>query len=488
LNENTHADMGAEPNLQASSEYKPMLSPNWVETWSSEEVHNLQQTDKTISYIIQLKAERNEPPDKEVSIKADGELKALLNQWEKLEVHGNLLYRSFVSSDPNMDDFMQLVVPSTLRKEILFMLHSHKSAGHLGITKTLGKLRQRFYWPGYKADVERWCKHCKVCETINSSLNPKKAPLQQKPVHRRMDRIACDIMGPVEISENGNRYILVVCDYVSKFTEAYPLADITAQTVADVLSTQWICRYGCPVVVHSDQGRNFESELFKAMCALWDIHKTRTSRYRPCSDGLVERQNRTIKKLLRAFTEENPKTWEDHLPYVMMAYRATDQSSTNASPNLLMFGEENRLPVDLMYADCSLEQEVPVCPQEYIEWVREASRSAFTRAHEHLKKSAQRQKRLYDRNTHLREFKVGDWVWVLHPPSEQKKFGRGWLGPSLVIKRLGKVNYVVQSSQMARKITLHVDHMKVYLHDDVPESWVEKAGTRKDVGVQVNPL
>ena len=72
-------------------------------------------------------------------------------------------------------------------------------------------------------------------------------------------------------------------------------------------------------------------------------------------------------------------------------------------------------------------------------------------------------------------------MWVL-------QFGRGWLGPSLVIKRLGKVNYVVQSSQMARKITLHVDHMKVYLHDDVPESWVEKAGTRKDVGVQVNPL
>jgi hypothetical protein len=148
----------------------------------------------------------------------------------------------------------------------------------------------------------------------------------------------------------------------------------------------------------------------------------------------VERQNRQIRKLLRAYVDENPKSWEDHLPYVMMAYRASDQCSTKASPNLLLFGEENRLPVDLMYADCTLEQEVPLCPQEYIEWIRDAARSAFSTAQKHLKQSAQRQKRLYDKNTHLREFRVGDWVWVLHVPTQKKKFGRGWQGPNLVIQ------------------------------------------------------
>jgi transposase InsO family protein len=383
---------------------------------------------------------------------------------------------------------MQLVVPPELRKEILFMLHSHKSAGHLGIAKTLGKLRQRFYWPGYKADVERWCKHCKVYASINPGPLPTKAPLQQKPVYRRMDRIACDIMGPVETSDNGNSYILVVGDYVSKFTEAYPIPDMLVQTVCDVLSREWICRYGCPVVLHSDQGRNFESELFQQLCTLWEVHKTRTSRYRPNSDGMIERCNRSIKKMLRAFTDENPKSWEDHLPYIMMAYRATDQSSTHTSPNLLLFGEENRLPVDLMYADCSLEQDIPHCPQQYIEWVRDAARSAFTSAQKHLKQSAQRQKRLYDKNTHLRKFLVGNWVWILHPPSQQKKFGRGWQGPFLIVQKLGDVNYVVQRDEESRRITLHVDHIKPYIHDDTPENWLKSKDqtNQTEIGVQVN--
>ena len=345
----------------------------------------------------------------------------------------------------------QIVVPPVLRKEILFMLHSHRSSGHLGIRKTLGKIRQRFYWPGHKADVERWCKDCKICECTNSSLNPPKAPLQQMPVYRRMDRIACDICGPVKESEHGNIYILVICDYVSKYTEAYAIKEISAQTVADKLTNEWICRFGCPLVIHTDQGSNFESELFAQMCKLWDIHKTRTARYRPPSDGLVERQNRTIKKMLKAFVEENPKSWEDHLPFLMMAYRATIQESTKCSPNLLIFGEEIRLPVDLMYADCSLQQDTPLCPSEYVEWVRNATRMAFSTARENLKKSAERQKQHYDTNTKLRIFSVGDWVWILHPPAYRENFGKEWLGPYLITSKWGEVNYSVQANPESRK-------------------------------------
>ena len=450
---------------------KPGLHPNWVNSWSKADIKVMQNNDQAIKQIILLKEERNDPPDKEIVQKADHELKALLHQWEVLEIHDNLLYRKYTDVDSGRE-FMQMVVPPNLREEILYMLHSHKSAGHLGISKTLGKLRQRFYWPGHKKDVERWCKRCKVCEAVNSSLDPKRAPLTQKPVYKRMDRLALDIVGPVEISPKGNSYILVVCDYVSKYTEAYPMPDITAQTVCDVLCSEWICRFGCPVTLHSDQGKCFESQLFRQMCELFDIHKTRTSRYRPNSDGQTERQNRTIIKMLRCLAQESPKSWEDHLPYVMMAYRATNHSSTNASPNLLTFGEENRLPVDLLYAECTLEQDIPLCPQVYIEWLRKSTKQAYQDSQKHLKASAERQKRNYDRNTYLREFKVGEWVWVLYPPHQQKKFGTGWQGPSLIVQRLGLVNYVVQASENAKRITVHVDHIKEYLHEDTPRSWL----------------
>ena len=473
--------LGARPKgLQSRN----ALPPNWVESWSTEEIQTLQNKDYALNKILELKRGDNPLPDKKSLFNEDSEYKLLCNQWDKLEVHNNILYRRWTPQDSRDAECIQIVVPLELRKQILQMLHSHKSAGHLGIAKTLGKLRQRFYWPGHKKDVERWCKHCKICESLNRSLNPKKAPLQPKPTFRRMDRIACDLMGPVLTSEKGNSYVLVVCDYFSKYTEAYAIADMTAQTVADKIATEWVCRYGCPVSIHSDQGRQFESTLFQELCKVLDIHKTRTSRFHPQSDGVVERMNRTIKKMLQAMVDENPEQWDEHLPYAMMAYRATIHESTKCSPNLLLFGDENRQPVDLLYGECIIGEEVPICPSEYVEWVRDAYRTAFSKAREHLKTTAEKQKKLYDGNTFLRKFNIGNWVWVLNPPIMRNKFGRGWQGPFLIIKRLGDVNYVVQKGPNERQITIHIDHIKQYLHKDTPEPWVLSEAKYKEVAVQ----
>ena len=148
-----------------------------------------------------------------------------------------------------------------------------------------------------------------------------------------LETIACDIVGPIATSRNGNNYILVVADYFTKFVKAYPLIDQTAQTVADTLVTQWVCRYGMPLVIHNDQGRNYESILFKEMCRLLDIEKTRTSRYRPQSDGLVERVNRTLRQMLRAVVSDFGSDWDDHLPYILLVYRSTVHESVNFTPN-----------------------------------------------------------------------------------------------------------------------------------------------------------
>jgi ribosomal protein L21E len=301
-----------------------------------------------------------------------------------------------------------------------------------------------------------------------------------------MDRIACDIMGPVQMSTDGYSYIMVVGDYFTKYTEAYPLKEISAQTCADILCTQWFVRFGCPLALHTDQGRNFEANLFKEICQLWDIQKTRTARYRPNSDGQIERYNRSLKKMLKSVIDDNHEGWPDFLPYVQQAYNASIHESTKCSPNRMLFNTENRLPVDIIYADCAMEEVVPQCPCEYTEWVRDASRECFSKAREHLKRAAERQKTIYDRNTCMREFKIGDWVWVFFPPELQNKFGRAWKGPYLVVKKLGEVNYVVQESSKARRITLHVDHMKLYISDDTPVSWVHSESHRTNAAVQTD--
>jgi transposase InsO family protein len=109
-----------------------------------------------------------------------------------------------------------------------------------------------------------------------------------------LERISLDILGPVSQTYKGNKYILVVTDYFTRFAEAYSLPDIEATTVADKLLTEFICRYGLPLQIHTDQGAQFTSNIFTEMCKRLHISKTRNSPYHPQSSGLVERLNHNI--------------------------------------------------------------------------------------------------------------------------------------------------------------------------------------------------
>ena len=118
-------------------------------------------------------------------------------------------------------------------------LHSGIGGGHLGVEKTVGKVRQRYYWIGYKGDVQRWCRQCDVCAMHKTGPPKKHAELNQIKVGSPLELIAIDIMGPLPQTVNGNRFIVVVSDYFSKWTEAYALPQHTAKDVADILVPQW---------------------------------------------------------------------------------------------------------------------------------------------------------------------------------------------------------------------------------------------------------
>ena len=110
----------------------------------------------------------------------------------------------------------QLIVPSTLRSKVLHQLHNQACSGHLGIRKTIGRLRRRFYWVGYKNDVKVWCATCLECQKRKSPNKKFVAPMKQYIVGAPFERVALDIMGPLPESTKGNKYILVVSDYFIK--------------------------------------------------------------------------------------------------------------------------------------------------------------------------------------------------------------------------------------------------------------------------------
>ena len=109
----------------------------------------------------------------------------------------------------------------------------------------------------------------------------------------------------------GNRYILVVADYFTRWTEAYPIPNQEATTVARQFIVKFVCRYGAPLQILRHQGAQFQSQLFAEMCQLLNIDKTRTSSYHPQTDGLVDRFNRTLTSMLSHFVNDHQKDWDD---------------------------------------------------------------------------------------------------------------------------------------------------------------------------------
>ena len=157
----------------------------------------------------------------------------------------------------------QMVCPAVLRKLVLREVYDGRVSGHLVTTRTLHRIKSRLYWPGVIRDVENWCNKCERCAQSKPRPGPKHQPMGHAPVGDRMEIIVLYIMDPGVRSSAGNRYIMILVDTFTKWTEAYASRDHTAQTVADALVTRFICRFGVPSVIHTNCGREFESNLMK---------------------------------------------------------------------------------------------------------------------------------------------------------------------------------------------------------------------------------
>ncbi|XP_063436328.1 protein NYNRIN-like [Mytilus trossulus] len=351
----------------------------------------------------------------------------------------------------------------------MHQLHTQRIAGHLGRDKTLKAVKFRFFWPGMSTDVMNWCRECWDCAKGKPGPGAGKAPLQQSKVGAPFDRIGIDIVGHCPITAKNNEYIIVIQDYFTKWVEAFAVPNHTAQTVADKLVTELFCRFGIPKQIHSDQGREFCSELMAEVCKLLEIDKTRTTPYRPQSDGLVERQNRSLKKMLSNFVNENRNDWDDNLPFLLMAYRNSNHDSTGLSPHKMMMGREMTYPIDIL-AGSPPNTPKSSCPIEYVQWLKHVLDKSHCFARMSLDKAAQRQKQNYDRGVKARSFETNDFVWRWSPSVAGVKFGRGWIGPFVVLEKLSDVLYRIQKLPQTKPIVVHVDHLKLY-YGETPLAW-----------------
>ena len=371
-----------------------------------------------------------------------------------------------VTRDISGEIAYKVVLPQILIRRAVQDAH----AGHLKTKKTLDKLRMSYFFKHMYATCHRYVQGCPTCQEKDRGLKYQ-APMGSMPEPLgAWHTVAVDVLGPLPQTRSGKKYVVVITDYLTKYVLAVATKDQTAETTATVLMEKFL-EYGLPERLITDNGSNFRSKLVSELCRLLKISHIFTTPYHPQFDGLCERYNRTLAAMLRAFVAEHQRDWDVYLPYVMHAYRAAPQDSTQESPFFLMFFRPCRAPLDIMLAETDRRalhmEEIQQTKAEAVRRLHEAFRVVRHR----LKRSRENQKIAHDKKSRPKEFGVGDEVYLLDErvgEERTRKLHRPWKPGYRIIGRLGPLSYLIEHpNRRGRELRVHVERLKAAIPEMV---------------------
>lgn len=230
------------------------------------------------------------------------------------------------------------VVPPNLRRKVFDVMHA---LSHPGIRGSQALIGRHYVWHRMRADIAAWCRECLPCQASKVQQHTR-APVHHIPIpDRHFSHVHVDLVGPLPPSR-GYSYLLTVVDRTTRWPEAFPLQGITAAECAQAFIAGWVARYGAPMEMTSDRGRQFVSALWSAMASSLGTALHQTTAYHPQSNGLVERLHRSLKAALRARLDS--PDWIDHLPWVLLGLRNTPKQDSGSSPAELVFRHQPLLP------------------------------------------------------------------------------------------------------------------------------------------------
>ena len=254
-------------------------------------------------------------------------------------------------------------MPVSLRRAAFNVVHG---LAHPSRRATARLLAQKFFWPGLRKDAARWSRDCEPCQRAKVQRHNRSALGDFNAPDNRFDHVHIDII-TLPLVRNLH-HCLTVIDRFSRWPTAVPRADMQAVIVARAFYEHWICLYGAPLTISSDQGTQFESALFTALTKLVGAKRTRTTPYHPQANGMVERFHRTLKAALMC----SPNTpWPDLLPSVLLGLRTAFKEDLQASPAEMLYGTSLWIPGEFFVTDS-----IPASSRDFVGKLRCSPRTS----------------------------------------------------------------------------------------------------------------
>ena len=338
------------------------------------------------------------------------------------------------------------------RETVLKEFHDCPLGGHVGSKRMLKRISPMFQWDNMRKDVENYVKQS--CQK-NKIWMANKIPMKITTTSSEpFQKIFMDIVVLPE-SNSGNRYGLVIQDDLTRYLTVAAMENQESYTVAKTFVENFICKFGTPMEVVTDQGANFVSNLMKNVCKILKIKKITTSAYHPQAN-LVERSNRELKTYLRQYVGSDPGSWDQLLPYFMFEYNTTMNSSTGFTPFELVYGRSARIPNSVYKL-----QDMELTYGDYIYEMKASFKRLHDTAKENLIVSKQKRKEIYDKTSKEWQPMWGELVLVKAVPiGTGQKLQTLWRGPYEVVDLPSEQTTIIKNGKKLEKI--HNNRLRKY--------------------------
>lgn len=376
-------------------------------------------------------------------------------KYEEYELFDGILHKANFDPDCKL---WNVCVPKSLRLKVLNS--AHDDAGHFGLFKTWHFIRSRYFWPNYYQHVRKFVLSCQVCQFFTRNNSAKVGPLLPiDPPDHNFRRIGIDFIGPLPLSHLNNQFVLVMVDHLSRYVEVKAVPKQTSVYAILAIQEMIIFRHGYPSEILCDQGKQFVSSSFRDFCSNSNIKLSLTSVYSPSTNGLCEKVNDSLKRILAKKVGSNHNDWERKLQESVFNYNSSVHHVTKCSPFYSVFTRQPTLKCDLELGQNS---------NDYLDSASKRANRVRTEVRKRTQRFQEHQKDEFDANHPVSNFKVGDFV--LHANFERvvgqvSKFLVKWKGPFIIVRKLGPLTFEIckqVANRLPQIVQVHARNLKLY--------------------------